>query len=428
MNTFWRRLFAPEVIFTASAVAALSPYVLWYWGYKLPVVAHLQITYIPAILWGCGLLSFLVGCRLARKKRVSPLPFKLRQKNIPVTLLLCFGVVLVVVQAYLAIRDVYGAFPLMEYLSGVGNLDVGIANDQQQYSASGQFGLLTASLYALNSLFLIFIIERITRGRGSRVVLALAFVVTTITHLLNAKRGGLYSALFYLLVGLSLYFGDPVRALSALFPWRSRIVTKSILLGLAVALVFAFGYLASVRTRGRVEASPSEIIAYLEYPLANMEEQCVAAGFGPGDFRILSPFKYLTPFKDGDLVEAFALTNPRLVRDSPSGIYELIHWCWGMPGVILFSMVLGFMSRWLYERTLQSLTCLLSYCYFAVALAFAHTANQFLIHVYVPVPILFVCALRLLLSTERTRVSAIREGLAPGPAMPGVAKFAGGAG
>ena len=338
MNTFWRKLFAPEVIFTASAVAALSPYVLWYWGHKLPVVEHLELTYIPAILWGCGLLSFLVGCRLARKKRVSPSRFKLRQKNIPVTLLLCFGVMLVAVQVYLAVEDVYGVFPLMDYLSGVGNLDVGIANDQQQYSASGQLGLLTASLYSLNSLFLIFIIKRITWGRGSRVVLALAFLVTTFAHLLNAKRGGLYSALFYLLVGLSLYFGDPVRALSALFPWRSRILTKSILLGLAVALVFAFGYLASIRTRGRVEASPSEIIAYLEYPLVNLEAQCIAAGFGPGDFRILSPFKYLTPYKNGDLTEAFALTNPRLVRDSPSGIYELIHWCWGMPGIIF--------SRW----------------------------------------------------------------------------------
>ena len=425
MNTFWRRLFAPEVIFAASAVAALSPYVLWYWGYRLPVVEHLELTYIPAILWGCGLLSFLVGCRLARRTSVNFSPFVLRQKNIPVTLLLCFGVTLVLVQVYLAIEDVYGVFPLMDYLSGAGNLEVGMANDQQQYSASGQLGLLTASLYALNSLFLVFIIKLITQGRGSRIVLVFALLATVCAHLINAKRGGLYSALFYLLVGLSLYYGDPVRALATLVPGRSRIVSKTLLLGLAVALVFAFGYIASIRTRGRVAGGTGQIIAYLEYPLANMEAQCIAAGFGPGEFRILSPFRYLTPYKSGELTEALAVTNPRLVRDSPSGIYEYIHWCWGIPGVICFSMVLGFISRWLYERTLQSLTCLLSYCYFAVALAFAHTVNQFFIHVYIPVPLLFVCALKFLLSTEPGRVSTGRNRLTLEPVMAGATRLAG---
>ena len=401
MNTFWRRLFAPEVIFAASAAAALSPYVLWYWGYKLPVVEHLEITYIPAILWCCGLLSFLAGCRLARKKRVNVSPFKMGRRNIPVTLLLCFGMVLVMVQVYLAIQDVYGVFPLLDYLSGAGNLEVGIANDQQQYSASGQLGLLTASLYALNSVFLIFIIKRVTQGRGSRIVLALAFLATAFAHLINAKRGGLYSTLFYLLVGLSLYFGDPVRALSALVPGRSRILTKSVLVGLVIALVFAFGYLASIRTRGRVAGGTGEIIAYLQYPLINFEAQCRAGGFGPGDFKLLSPFRHLPPYKYIEKDDAFAVTNPRVVRDSPSGIYEYIHWCWGIAGIVMYSMILGFVARWLYDRSLQSLGCLLSYCYFAVALAMAHTSNQALILAYVPVPLFIVWVLTLLISTER---------------------------
>jgi oligosaccharide repeat unit polymerase len=401
MNTFWRRIFAPEVIFAASAAAALSPYVLWYWGYKLPVVEHLEITYIPAILWICGLLSFLTGCCLARKKSVKQSVFRLRQKNIPITLLLCVGVMLVVIQVYLAIEDVYGVFPLVDYLSGGGNLEVGTANDQQQYSASGQLGLLTASLFALNSVFLVFIIKRVTRGRGSLTILALAFLTTIVAHLINAKRGGLYATLFYLLVGLSLYFGDPVRALSALVPGRSRILTKSLLLSLAIALVFIFGYLASVRTRGRVEGGTREIISYLQYPLINFEAQTHAAGFGPGDFRILSPFRHLPPYKYAEQDEAFAVTNPRTIRDSPSGIYEYIHWCWGTPGVVGYSMMLGFVTRWLYERSLQSLGCLLSYCYFAVALAMSHTSNNVLILAYVPVPLFIVWMLTMLISTDR---------------------------
>jgi hypothetical protein len=250
--------------------------------------------------------------------------------------------------------------------------------------------------------------------------LAVSLLATIVAHLINAKRGGLYSTLFYLLAGLSLYFGDPVRALSVLIPGRSRLFTKVVLVSSAVVLVFAFGYIASIRTRGRVEASTHEIVAYLEYPLANMEAQSIAAGFGPGEFRILSPFRYLTPYKNGDLADAFTVTNPRLVRDSPSGMYEYIHWCWGMPGVILYSMILGFASRWLYDRSLQSLACLLSYCYVAAGLAFAHTVNQFFIHVYVPLPLVFVGILTLLLSTERVPVFSFS------PAMPGTAKLAGG--
>ena len=401
MNTFWRKLFAPEVIFAASTAAALSPYVLWYWGFKLPVAERLELTYIPAILWGCGLLSFLIGARLARRKSASSFRFQLRQSDAPITFLLCCGVVLVLLQVYFAIESVYGVLPLADYLSGAGDLEVGTANDQQQYSASGQLGLLTASLYGLNALFLLFIIKRATWGRGSRVLFAMAFLATTLAHLINAKRGGLYSALVYLLVGVSLYFGDPVRALSVLVPRRSRLLTKVGLAALALALVFAFGYIASIRTRGRVTEGTGEIISYLQYPLINFEAQCLAGGFGPGDFKLLSPFRYLPPYKYTEQAEAFAVTNPRLVRDSPSGMYEYIHWCWGFPGIVAYSMILGFVARWLYERSLHSLGCLLSYCYFAVALAMAHSANQVLILAYVPVPLVIVWVLTLLISTEQ---------------------------
>jgi oligosaccharide repeat unit polymerase len=407
VNTRWRRLFAPEVIFAASTAAALSPYLLWYLGFKLPIVERLDLTYTPALIWGCGLLSFLAGARLARKKSRSNTIFRLGRENIPVTFLLSFGVAVVLVQVYFVIQDVYGVLPLLDYLSSAGGIDVGIANDRQQYSASGQLGLLTTSLYALNALFLVSILQRVTWGRGSRVVLALAFLPTAFAHLINAKRGGLYSALFYLLIGLGIYFGDPVRALSVLVPLRSRALTRSCLIALAIALVFAFGYIASIRTLGRIEASTGEIIAYLQYPLINFEAQCRAAGFGPGDFNLLGPLRFLTPYK-GELAQSFAVTNPRLILDSPSGIYEYIHWCWGIIGVIAYSLVLGFVARWLYDRTLQSLACLLSYCYFAVALAMAHTTNQVLILAYIPVPLVFVWILRLLVSTECVRISPSR--------------------
>ncbi len=404
----WRRVFAPEVIFGFSAAAALFPYVLWRFGYGMPAAEHIELTYIPVVVWACGFVSFLVGARLAPGRLDEETTFRLSQENMPMALLLSFASAIALAQVYLAIQDVYGVLPLLDYLSSSGNFDVVMANDQQQYSGSGQLGMLTASLYALNSIFLVAILQRVTWRRGSRVVLAALFLVVGFAHLINAKRGGLYSTIFYLLVGLSIYFGDPVRGVAALLPGRSRIVTKGVLVAVPVGLIFAFGYIASIRTRGRVEDGTGEILSYLQLPLINFETQCRAAGLGPGDFRLLGPFRFLAPYKYMELDDSFAVTAPRAIRDSPAGMYEEIHWCWGMPGVIGYSLLLGLVSRWLYNRSLRSLTCLLSYCYLAVALALAHTANQVLILAYVPVPLVCTCLLKAVVFTEPVRPASSR--------------------
>jgi oligosaccharide repeat unit polymerase len=401
MNTRWQRFFAPEMLFLACTGAALFPYLLWYFGEKLPVVDHLELTYIPVLVWGSGLLSLVVGARIARLTVLSGGHFRISQHSVPAVLVLSIIVVAILVQVYYAVQDVYGVLPLVEYLSNASGVDVGIVNDQQQYSGAGQLGFLTACLFATNALFLVGIFEWVTWRRGSRVLLAILFVVTCLAHLVNAKRGGLYSTLIFLLAGLSIYFGDPVAAVSAMLPRSRALVAKTFLGVLMLLLVLAFGYFGSIRTRGRIEASPQEIISYLQYPLINFETQCAAAGFGPGESKLLGPLRYLTLFKYTEATDAFVATVPRTVRDSPNGIYELIHWCWGLPGVIGFSFLLGFISRWLYDRAQRSLTCLLAYCFLANALLMAHTANQVLILAYVPVPILFVFLLKLLVFTDK---------------------------
>jgi oligosaccharide repeat unit polymerase len=405
MNTVWRRLFAPEVIFAASTIAALSPYLLWYLGYKPPGVQRLDLTFLPALVWGCGFTSFLVGSRLIRNGSGTDAVFRLRQQNLPITFLLYAGLAVILAQVYLAVKDVYGVVPLLDYLSSDGAVDVGAANDQQQYSGYGQLGLFTASLYALNSLLLLAMLQWLTWRRGSRVLIGLAVLTVAFAHLLNAKRQGLYSALFYILVGLSIYSGSPTRAFAALLPWaRSRTLAKICLGSLAIILVVGFGYIASIRTRGRVEASTDEIVTYLQYPLVNFEAQCLAAGIGPGDFTLLGPLRNLAPYKYAGLADSFTVTIPKRILSAPSGIYEYIHWYWGITGVMLYSLVLGIVSRWLYDRTLGGLTYLLCYCYFAVALAMAHSNNQVLILSYVPVPVLFVFLLKFAVFTERVRL------------------------
>jgi oligosaccharide repeat unit polymerase len=404
MNTFWRRLFTPEALFTISTAAALSPYLLWRFGFKAPMVDRLELTYIPVLVWACGLVAFLAGARFARKPSERDITFRLCKQNLPINLFLSFGVAIALVQVYFTIQDVYGVLPLFDYLSSDGRIEVGFANDLQQYSASGQLGMLTASLYALNALFLIAIIQRVTWRRGSRIALGFMFLSTAFAHLINAKRQGGYAMLVYLITGISIYFGEPVEALSALLPRRSRIFTRGALVILAGLLLFAFGYIASIRTRGRVEAGTGEILAYLQYPLMNFETQCKAAGFGPGEFKLFGPLRYLAPYKSAEVSDTFFVTTPRLVRDSPSGLYEYVHWCWGLPGVIAFSLLLGYISRWLHDRALTSLRCLLCYCYIAVSLTLAHTSNQILILAYVPVPLIFGCLIKLFISTEQIRL------------------------
>jgi len=403
----WRALFAPELIFAISAAAALSPYLLWYFGFEAPILQRLELTYLPVVIWAVGLLSFIIGARIAKRTKRVGVVFKLAESNLPLTFFLCAGLGLVLVQVYFAVRDVYGVVPLLDYMSTNGRMDVGVANDEQQYSGFGQLGLVTATLYVLNPLLLLVILQWMTRRRGSRLLILAGLAVVAFAHLLNAKRQGIYSTLFYLVACTSIYSGNPVRAVSAFLGARSRFLARTCLAVLASVLVVAFGYIASIRTRGRVDANMDEIVAYLQYPLVNFEKQCMVAGLGPGEFKPFGPLRNLAPYKYTELADAFTLTTPRLMLSSPSGMYEYIHWCWGIGGVIGYSIMLGFVSRWLYDRALESLPCLVSYGFVAVALAMAHSNNQVLILSYVPVPLCFVSFLNLFVSTESFRRSDI---------------------
>jgi len=310
------------------------------------------------------------------------------------------GVGLVLVQVYFAVHDVYGAVPLLDYMSSHGGLDVGAANDEQQNSGFGQLGLVTLTLYVLNPLLFLVILQWITWRRGTRLLILTALSVMAFAHLLNAKRQGIYSAIFYLVACVSIYAGNPVKVLSAFLGSRSRLLARMCLAFFVAALVVAFSYIASIRTRGRVDTNMDEIVAYLQYPLINFEKQCLVAGLGPGEFKPFGPFRNLAPYKYTELADAFTLSTPKLVPSSPSGMYEYIHWCWGVGGVVVYSLLLGFASRWLYDRALRSLPCLLSYGFMAVALAMAHSNNQVLILSYVPIPLLLVSSVNFFAPTE----------------------------
>jgi len=196
----------------------------------------LEPTYIPALLWSCGLLSFLAGAAWSGKSAATESGFALSAQHTddPPTWRRPGGSLapgLFYSSGRLRIRSV------VRLLSTNGGVEVGTTNEQQRYSGFGQLGLLTASLYALNALFLLLILQWLTWRRGSRILIALSILQSAFAHLLNAKRQGLYSAVFYLLVGLSIYFGIPFAIFGVATSTGSRIVTKLVLFSVGAGLI-----------------------------------------------------------------------------------------------------------------------------------------------------------------------------------------------
>lgn len=387
-TAFYRKIFQPEVVFTIAAVQALLPYPIWYFFGPYKELPY-QPTYLPAVIWLIGWISFQLGCLFVRRPLPSGPKFSMRRSQTSVSLLLLVGILCLLLQIAGAVR-VYGSFPLLSYLRADGAIDVNIANDLQEQSALGQFGLMVSSLEIATAFLLGLLLSSYATGKKSGFLTSIALIVLSITHLINGKRGGIIMTLFVLVCGVSLYCGSFPQAIVRMIPIpRSKFAGRALILTAVGIMLYLFGFLATIRNQSRMQLSSFEQISlYLQYPLANMELQCVTAGLGPREFFPFLPLRDLVPYKWAKGTEMLDLTRPpRVERTAPAGLYELIQWSWGIWGVILFSLLLGCFTRYFYNRSLDNPYILFAYCQLAFSLFITHSFNQFLILSYIPFPL-----------------------------------------
>jgi hypothetical protein len=301
-------------------------------------------------------------------------------------------VILLVVIQLAWVTKVYGTLPILSYMRQDHQLDITKAVRMQDDSAVGQIGLLHLTLFVLNAILLIQFIINLETARKDWALIVIAFVVMLVGNLSNGKRQGLFRALVFVCCGLAIYSNGLMGAIGRALPIpRNRIVGGGAVLATIVAFIGLTGYIASARNQGRFQRDTlTEIVAYQEFPLINMEAQCQQVGFGPYRFNLLYSFQRLIPYK---LIAATGIANmahpDHPIPSSPAGLYEDLQWSTGLWGVVGFSFAIGAILQWLYRNSLKRLICLLIYSQCAFALLVAHSFNEFLILTYDPAP--FVC-------------------------------------
>ncbi len=379
-------LFRPVIMFGVGVFQALVPYVLWQFGFGVTQVG-MDLTYLPIVLWGIASISFVIGTIFGTalpRTESGRFELKAEENLIPVLAAVC--AVGLLLQVGLQI-SVYGTLPLLSYIRGDGQIDVGTANLLEAGSGMGQIGALAVSCFLMNGMLLTLLIVQHRTGRSMLRYFIPCVAIALIANMVNGKRQGVLVLLFYILCGLGISGGGLLRSVSAvLFQRRSRWLAGGILVVVGCVFYWAFGYLSISRTQGvGGRDSGDEVVSYLEFPTLNLESQCAqAGGLGPVEFNLFYPLLHLLPYKWVDSTE---VELPRhLIPSSPAGLMEQSQWTWGPIGVAIYCFLLGVFAQWLYLRATSSLSCLLVYCQVAYALFMCNSYNHIASLVFFALP------------------------------------------
>jgi oligosaccharide repeat unit polymerase len=377
-----RKLIAPEVLFLAGFIQAFLPYVLWIFDSPLLDYEY-SITFIPLLVWCCGYVSFISGCRIESfgidNKKHSYYKVNSAEVNFIFWIL-----VLVSVACFFYSIGLYGGIPLLEYFSESNTVE--FVNLTQLNSLGGILGLNVATLILLGGIVSVLLVRQ-RQFTKSTVFLWMVVLFLSLAHSMAGKRQGL-AILFISILIASMGTGrHPIEILP--LPMLKRLSTSLknvIFLGILAVFVALFGALGQLRTdRSKEHAS---LIRYLELPMVNFEHQAAVVGFGPYKFDLIKCFHAFLPYKLANLIFIDETSDtPKLEKSSPSGFWEVIHWNTGIYGVISFSVLFGWVSKHIYRKALRSDMYLMLYSFFGWALVASHTYNHFLNIAFIWLPI-----------------------------------------
>jgi oligosaccharide repeat unit polymerase len=383
----WKQLFAPEILFFLGTSQALSPYIIWHLMGPNNSYNY-EITYLPIVIWLVGYAAFWCGTKLVRihVKNANLSSIQMSLGNIKIAILVML--LLVVLQIIQAIQ-IYGILPIYGYFTASANvLEI---NEIQRDSGFGQFGMLTTSLFFLNGLLLTLLLKGIEAHKKPRLFFLIAFCIEVFGSLISGKRQGLLICLTFLACGLSICFNNPLKPILKFFNLpNGQVIRLAIYASTIGGLVALFGFLSYLRIGSGAEISGmAEILNYLQYPLINLESQCAQIGLNPYKPSFFYPLLTLLPYR---LYEGLALALSDLpMRPEPTigaGFYGNIHWGLGIPGVIIYAVLFGFLAQYFYKKAANHFPHLLIYCQISWTLLSAHTYNHFFTLIFLPVPAL----------------------------------------
>ena len=389
LNPMWQFLFRPEVLFGLAAIQGLLPYAVWWSGLD-SAPESVNFTYLPVVIWIIAYVAFLLGTATSRRL-YADCQYDVAPKKRKVSTFAWITAGLIVVQLA-GVTAIYGTLPILSFLSNDGRLNVNDVNNLQETSGLGQIGFIAACNVVFNGAILLRLLCHLDRRERVSAGTIGLLAISMLSALYGGKRQGLLITAVYLTCGLSLYARSPVVALAVMS--KLPLKAKNLALVFIAFAVFGFvslvGYLSTARNQGaRGRSGVEETLAYLEYPLLNLERQTQSTGLGPYKYDLLYPILPLIPFKMQQALADRLIPPPvKPVVTSPSGFFERLQWGWGPIGIALFCFVAGAYSMRLYHRSKVSVMALLIYCQCAYVLLSAYAYNHFVNLVFFPLPAL----------------------------------------
>jgi oligosaccharide repeat unit polymerase len=380
----WRRVASPECLFLAGTILSLLPYVHW----RFEGLNHSYVyttTYIPVVIWSMGYASFWLGARV--KKMVSGTnvasPVTCNVKKVELLLALFLAATFMQVVALVYVHD---GIPLLDYMAGTS--DVQQSNDAQYGTSVGQLALFLMTLFGLNGLLLLLIIEREKVNAPPSLLIWTTLVTELFGSCFAGKRQGMFITMSFLVFGLAIRCDNPLTALTRLANTSGRAARVVFAVAIPTGLVLMVGFLGWLRTGGAWEADGIELSRlYLEMPLINFEAQCEEVEYGPFEFN---PTNFLNGFIPRRIAEDLDIDatdlRPKLEPTSPSGFFSELHWNLGLTGTIIGAFTFGFISRYFYDGARTNIFHLLVYGQITWCLISAFAFNHFFNLLFLPCP------------------------------------------
>ncbi|HEY0141486.1 MAG TPA: O-antigen polymerase [Thermoanaerobaculia bacterium] len=383
-DPLWRRLFRPELLFLAGTLQALTPYVIWYYNGPNPSYDY-PITYIPVAFWGGGYLAFWLGAKLAGLSRPRPTTIRLAHGSSRVAWLTWVLVIGILLQCVALVR-VYGGIPILRFMAGDNSLNVDDA--ARANSFIGQLALFLNSQLMLDGLVLLLLLTAVLTNRRYRFLLAMAIVTLMAAGVFAGKRQTVAIAITVLASGSAVYFGHPLRPIFRYLGlrrarWWARV---AMIAGPVVMLAF-LGWVVTLRT-GAETTGGAQALSYLQLGLVNFEAQAGEVGYGPKKFYPARLFEYFIPNRM--VLWAFPGFRddmpPRAETSAPAGFYGDLHWNVGLPGALLFALIVGYIAKYFYLRASRRPWHLLVYSLMVWTLFAPYLYNHFLTANFLPFP------------------------------------------
>ncbi|HEX6161590.1 MAG TPA: O-antigen polymerase [Thermoanaerobaculia bacterium] len=414
-NPLWRRLFSPEFLFLLGTLQALTPYVIWHYaGPNYPY--EYPITYVPVAFWGGGYLAFWLGAKLAALTPPRPVSIRLTFGPRWVATMTWILVAFILVQCAALVR-VYGGIPILRFISGDSSVNVDDAAAANSFV--GQLAIFLNSQLMLDGLVLLLLLAAVLTNRRYRFLMVITIATLMVAGVFAGKRQTVVIAIFFLVAGSSVWVGHPLRPIFRYFglrrpAWWARV---AMIVGPLVLVAF-LGWVVTLRT-GDETTGAAQTLSYLQLGLMNLEAQVGEAGFGPKRYFPARLVEYFIPNRV--VVEYFPAFRddmpPRAETSAPAGFYGDLHWNVGLPGALLFALLVGYLAKYFYLRASRRPWHLLVYSLMTWTLFAPYLFNHFLTANFLPFPAIGYFIL-VKVAGFRTRTRRFRAVAPPLPPVP----------